>query len=478
MHDHPEVITDIILKAKAKAARETANEPEPELTKKLRWPIDCNVGPGLEGAIACESKVGYVNGSKGALIYRGYSIFDLAAHSTFEEVSYLLIHGKLPSAKTLRRFKNDLARYRPLPHTLRSLMSFPVEQKNTMAALRIGTNMMRQHQTFRDQEEARPDLDTAIGSDEDSIPMETKPYGEPDAVYKFKQSVRQGKVKSVPDRPHVLVDAAGLASAYHLIAGVATLAAAIARLRKGKMPIEPDPELSHAANLIYMMTGRVPTPLEERIMDVALILHADHGMNASTFASLVVASTLSDIYFSVGAGIAALNGPLHGGANEVVLNTLETIGSPDKVDRWFENARARKKKITGFGHRVYKAYDPRARILGPLAKYLAKGSKQTRGLIRTAEALERKVIATLGAEKKIFTNVDYYSGLVYTSLGIERDMFTPLFAVSRVSGWTARLIEYLRNNRIFRPRAMYTGRFDQEYVPIEQRGKSSSAARE
>jgi citrate synthase len=469
MQDHPEVITEMILKAKAKAERETGSRPEPELTKKVRWPVDCNVGPGLEGAIACESKVGYVNGSKGSLIYRGYNIFDLAAHSSFEEVSYLLIHGKLPGPLRLARFKAELARYRPLPHALRSLMSFPVEQMNAMAALRIGTMMMRQHQTFRDQEEARPNLATAISADEDSIPMETKPHGEADAIYKFKQRVRKGEVKSVPHRPHRLVDAAGLASAYHLIAGVATLAASIARLRQGKMPIEPDPGLSHAANLIYMMTGRHPTPLEERVMDVALILHADHGMNASTFASLVVASTLSDIYFSVGAGIAALNGPLHGGANEEVLRTLESIGGPENVDRWFENAMAHRQKIVGFGHRVYKAYDPRARILGPLAKYLAKGKKQTRTLVKTAQALERRVIATLGAEKKVFTNVDYYSGLVYASLGIEREMFTPLFAVSRVSGWTARLIEYLRNNRIFRPRAMYTGPFDREYVPLEQR---------
>jgi len=354
-------------------------------------------------------------------------------------------------------------------------MSFPVEQMNTMSALRIGTNMMRQHQTFLDQEDARPAADTAIGSDEDSIPMETQPYGEQDAIYKFKQRVGLGKLQQAPDRRHRLVDAAGLASAYHLISGIATLAASIARLRKGKMPIEPDPEMSHAANLIYMMTGKTPTPLEERIMDVALILHADHGMNASTFASLVVASTLSDIYFSVGAGIAALNGPLHGGANEVVLKTLESIGSPENVDRWFESARARKEKITGFGHRVYKAYDPRARILGPIAKYMARGDRKHRNLFQTAEALERKVISTLAVEKKVFTNVDYYSGLVYASMDIDREMFTPLFAVSRVSGWTARLLEYLRNNRIFRPRAVYTGPFDREYVPLEQRGTPGKA---
>jgi citrate synthase len=206
-------------------------------------------------------------------------------------------------------------------------------------------------------------------------------------------------------------------------------------------------------------------------MDVALILHADHGMNASTFACLVVASTLSDVYFSVGSGIAALNGPLHGGANELVLRTLDTIGSPENVGPWLERALARKEKIVGFGHRVYKTYDPRARILGPLAKYLARANKSGRRLVATAEELEKQAVAKLGESKRVFTNVDYYSGLVYGSLGIDRELFPPIFAVSRVAGWTARVLEYLQNNRIFRPRAMYVGKFNQEYKPLEARGK-------
>ena len=203
-------------------------------------------------------------------------------------------------------------------------------------------------------------------------------------------------------------------------------------------------------------------------MDVALILHADHGMNASTFAALVVASTLSDIYFSIGAGIAALNGPLHGGANEQVIYTLKEIGSPENVQEWFEKVRAENRKIPGFGHRVYKTYDPRGRVLGPLAGYLAEGG-ETEPLIQTAQVLKETVLDSFGREKGIFPNVDFYSGLVYYSMGIPPEMFPPTFAVSRAAGWSARVLEYLKDNRIFRPRATYVGDFGKEYVPAEQR---------
>jgi citrate synthase len=266
-----------------------------------------------------------------------------------------------------------------------------------------------------------------------------------------------------------LLSAESLESCYSLLSGVATICAAIARLRKGLLPLEPKPELSHAANLLYMITGREPSPVEERIMDICLILHADHGMNASTFSAMVVASTLSDIYFSVGAGIAALNGPLHGGANEQVMKMLHEIGSSDKVGPWLKHKTASKQKVMGFGHRVYKAYDPRARILGPLAKILVKAHPEMENLFATATELEKQVLASFGKEKNIFPNVDYYSGFVYNSLGISVDFFTPLFAVARVAGWTARVFEYLQNNRIFRPRAMYVGEFNNKYVPLEER---------
>jgi len=470
-----ERITRLILRAAEKARRETGAEPEPKLTEPVQWPVDCTIGPGLEGAIACESEVGYVNGTRGWLVYQGYNIFDLCARSTFEEVSYLLLHGHLPSPSQLETFTKRLATYRSIPNSLRWLMSFPIERINPMAALRIGINMMRQQQTFRDADEERPDPATAIGADEDSDPMEVPLAGEDHAAFEFRAHRERKKVERALHR--TLLDAEGEESCYRLIAGLPVLVAAIARIRDGKMPIEPDLELSHAANFLYMMSGRRPTTVEERVMDVALILHADHGMNASTFACLVVASTLSDIYFSLGAGVAALSGPLHGGANEQVVRTLRAIGGPEKVDPWFRRAMANKEKITGFGHRVYKTYDPRARVLGPLAAFLAHGDSEARQLLRTAQALEKNVVAALGARKRVFPNVDYYSGLVYASMGIQPELFTPIFAVSRVSGWCARLLEYLRSNRIFRPRAVYTGPLNEAYVPIDQRTTRSRQRR-
>jgi citrate synthase len=292
--------------------------------------------------------------------------------------------------------------------------------------------------------------------------------GEEHAIYEFRRKKAKHKAKKGKNVSRLPV---GYESCYQLIASTATIAAAVARLRKGSLPIAPDLNLSHAANFIYMLTGRRPDPIEERVMDVALILHADHGINASTFASMVVASTLSDIYFAVGAGISALNGPLHGGANEKVLHMLEDIGNPRNVRAWYKKAIAKKEKIMGFGHRVYKAYDPRARVLGPLAKYLAQSrdNKASQSLFRTAKELEKEIAPTLGAKKKIFPNVDFYSGIVYSCLGISSENFTPIFAASRVSGWTARVMEYLENNRIFRPRAMYIGPFNKKYTPIEKR---------
>jgi citrate synthase len=379
---------------------------------------------------------------------------------TNNRLTYLLLHGELPNEKELSSFNRSLKEYRFLPNTLRMMMSTPVENMNPMAALRIGTNFMHQRKTWRDRECAKPPLEDAIASDEDSIPMETPPRGEKHVIYEF-------------HRPHfdrafagrtALDDAESMESCLRLIAGMATLAAAIGRLRRGRLPIEPDPELGHAANLLYMMTGKKPTPMEERAMDVALILHADHGMNASTFACLVVASTISDIYFSVDAGIGALNGPLHGGANELVTKMLQEIGSPDNVKSWYSKARESGRKIPGFGHRVYKTYDPRAKVLCPLAGMLAETNPDCSKMLHTAERLEEMVVAELGKEKKIFPNVDLYSGIIYNALGVPEDLYTVLFAVSRVSGWTARVMEYLENNRIFRPRSLYVGEFDRNIL--------------
>ncbi len=468
MADGVEKINRLIRAAAEKARAETGDEREEALTQHVQWPVTCTVGPGLEGAIACESAVGYVNGSRGWLIYRGYDIFDLCARSSFEEVSFLLLEGRLPTKSEYRTLLEKLALYRHMPKTMRIIMAFPIEEMHTMAALRLASNMLRREFTRLDEEASKPASSDAISADEDSIPMETEPTGERHAIYEFRE---RGGAKGAPKKPKMRrrKEGTSLDACYHLIAGVATLAAAISRLRQGLMPVEADPDLGLAGNLLYMMTGRRPTPVEERVMDVALILHADHGMNASTFAAMVVASTLSDIYHSVGTGIAALSGPLHGGANVEVIRTLEEIGSEGRVDAWFAEARRKKKKIPGFGHRVYKAYDPRARVLGPLAEHLARNRPGIQPLLRTARALEKKVVSTLGVEKKVFPNVDFYSGLVYRSLGVSSDIFTPLFAVSRVAGWTARVLEYLQNNRIFRPRAMYVGPFSRRYEPIERR---------
>jgi len=458
-------IREIILKSATKARNEIGTEIEQKNIKSVKWPVECLIGPGLEGAIACESKIGYIDGTNGRLIYRGYDIFDLCAYSTFEEVSFLLLHGYLPKKPQLEDFKKKLIQYRYLQKPLRLLMNFPVEDMNTMASLRLGTMLLRQKATYIDKETGRPSISTALESDEDSIPMETIQKGKKHAAFEFKHRKDKSRIIN-----HKILDSAiGFEPCYRLIAGLPTIAAAIHRIRIGGMPIEPDPELSHAANFLYMLNGRRPSEKEERIMDIAFILHADHGMNASTFSAMLVASTLSDIYFSVGSGIAALNGSLHGGANEKVIHTLKKIGNLKNVKKWFDKAIAKKRKMMGFGHRVYKTYDPRARILGPLASYLAKDNKNFCNLYKIAECLEKIVVSTLGKTKNVFPNVDFFSGIVYSCLGIPAYLFTPIFAISRVSGWTARIIEYLQNNRIFRPRAIYTGLFDNKYIPENER---------
>ena len=462
-----ERINEAIRKAAVQAREETADEAEAIAAGRITWPVTTTVGPGLEGAIACETKVGYVNGQKGRLIYRGYDIFDLCASSSFEEVSYLLLYGRLPTTKQFDRFKRKLVKYRYLPQTMRMLMGFPVEEMNPMAALRIGTNFMRQRLTWRDMADAKVRAPDVLASDEDTVSIDAAGHAAVQDPTAFELS--NTNAKRPEDAKKTADDAQSIETCIHLIAGMATIAAGISRLREGKLPLEPDPSLSHAANYIYMTTGEIPSAEQERVMDVSLILHADHGMNASTFASLVVASTLSDIYFSIGAGIAALNGPLHGGANEQVIKMLEKIGGPERAHGFVARSVKRKQKVMGFGHRVYKAYDPRARILGPLAELLCENDPESARLFATAKAVENEVLDQFGREKGIFPNVDFYSGLVYRSMGIPSAMYTPIFAVSRVSGWSARVLEYLKHNRIFRPRAQYVGKFGREYLPFDER---------
>ena len=460
-------IQNIILEATSLAQKETAHEPEPEIPHKMKWPIDCIVGPGLEGAIACQSKIGYVNGSKGWLVYRGYNIFDLCSFSTYEEVCYLLLNGKLPNQIELSDFKQKLFKYGFMNNVLRRLMGFDVEKMSVMGALRLGINLMRTEFSDFDLIEGLPPLSDAIAADEDSIPMETIPFGEKHATYEFK--MKKGKRKKTPKIERQIDKISSYDTAMQLIAGVSTIIAAVSRLHQNRFPLEPHPDLSFAGNLIYMVTGRQPSLIEERIVDISLICHADHGMNASTFATLVVASTLADIYFSVSAGVSALSGPLHGGANVEVVKQLRQIGSIENVSKWVEKKLSQKNKISGFGHRVYKSYDPRARVLGPLVAHLAKEDKKIKSLYKTAKEVERVVTEKIGVEKKIFPNVDFYSGLLYSCIGFDEELFTPMFAASRIAGWTARVLEYLENNRIFRPRAHYIGDLGNQYVPIEKR---------
>lgn len=410
-------LTDLILDAKKKAYEEIGQVETPQPPAEVAWPVNCDVKPGLEGAVAAGTDIGFVDGVRGALVYRGYDIFDLCAYSTFEEVSYLLIFGNLPTATELEKFTAELrSRMQILPTTRKMFEALPVNDLHPMALLEAAM----------------------IGAHADSV-------------------AKGGD------------DSDNLDASYNVIAQMMTATGMIARMRAGQSLVEPDPELSHAANLLYTMTGKKPDALTTRLMDIALILHADHGMNASTFTAMVVTSTLSDMYFAMSGGLGSLKGPLHGGANEAVLYDLEEIGSADKVESWFEEAQKNKRKVMGMGHRVYKAYDPRARVLKPLAAAFSRENPQVRDLLETAEKLEHVALETMGKEKKIFPNVDYYSGLLYRAMEIETVMFTPLFAVSRVSGWVARCLEYRENNRIFRPRGIYTGKLDLDYVPLDKR---------
>jgi citrate synthase len=411
-------ISRLIAEAAKLAKAETDDEPEPGMAGELKFPIECSLNKGLEGAVATGTKIGYVNGAKGWLVYRGLNIFDLAEHSTYEETAYLLLFGSLPTKRELMDFSRRLARERPVPVTVfEVLRQIRIARTHPMAALRTAVSV--------------------LGNLDDTAEKLT-----------------------VEDERDVSI---------RLIAQLPTLAGAIARMRHGKEPLPPREDLSHAANFLYLMTGEEPDETTTRMMDISLILHADHGMNASTFTTMVVNSSMADMYSSVVSGISSLKGPLHGGANEMVLYDLEEIGGVENVETWFARARESKRKVNGFGHRVYKAYDPRARILGPLAQMLAQNNKEIAPLYSVAVALDHLVTSQLGADKKIFPNVDFYSGLIYRAMEIETAMFTPIFAVSRVAGWTARALEYLEDNRIFRPRAVYTGPPRVEYTPMEKR---------
>ena len=366
----------------------------------------------MAGVPAAETVLSYIDGERGKLYYLGIPIEEWAESSTFEEVALALLLRRLPKREELKMFNAALRSARELPpEVVDFILDMPLDS-HPMTVLRSVVSLLEAY-----------DYDAKLD----------------DLEAKFRISLR-------------------------LIARFPTVVAYFDRARKGLELVPPDPTLGHAANFLYMLKGERPTDYEARVMDVALILHADHGMNASTFASMVVASTLSDMYSAITAGIGALKGPLHGGANERVLRMFREIDSPEKAEEYVLAKLARKERVMGFGHRVYKAYDPRARILKRYAEELTKRSEYYQIALKVEEVMIREK-----GQKGIFPNVDFYSGLVYNGLGIDTDLFTPIFAIARVAGWTAHVLEYLEDNRIFRPRAVYKGEIDKRYTPIDER---------
>jgi citrate synthase len=367
---------------------------------------------GLEDVVVSTSDICFIDGRQGRLLYRGFDIDDLVAHSSFEEVVYLLWHGELPSRKKLDGHLQALARARRLPPRLITLLKALPKKTTPMDVLRTGVSALSAF-----------DPDPADDSREATL--------------------RRGLL---------------------LTAQMPGLVAAWERLRRGKTPVAPNPRLNLAANFLYMISGKKPPELAARTLDVALILHADHELNASTFAARVTAATLSDLYSAVTSAIGALKGPLHGGANEAVMHMVKEIKEPARAEGWIRKALADKVRIMGFGHRVYRVEDPRAKHLRRLATELGRQTGNT----RYVEILNT-VARVVSEEKHIYPNVDLYSGAAYAALGIPADQFTPLFAASRIAGWSAHVLEQHANNRLIRPRAEYVGPANASYVPIHLR---------
>lgn len=371
--------------------------------------------PGLDGIPAAKSSICWIDGEKGVLEYRGYPIEALAEKSTFEETSYLLLWDKLPNRAELDKFTRDLRANRDIRFRLVDLLKCLPDTGHPMEALQAAIAALGMFYPDRD-------------------PMK--------AEDRYNSTVR-------------------------LIAKAPTLVAAYHRLSLGKDYIPPKEDLSHAANFLFMLTGEEPEPDVARIMDVCLILHAEHSMNASTFGGRVTASTLADPYTVVSSAIGALTGPLHGGANEQVIHMLQEIGDVEKARPYVEDRIARKQKIMGIGHRIYHVKDPRALVLQKMAAaMIAKGGGDP--LLAIAQEVE-KVVAEHLAAKRVYPNVDFYSGVLYTAMGLPPQLFTPMFAIARVTGWLAHWLEQISDNRIFRPDQIYTGQHGVKYTPVEDR---------
>jgi citrate synthase len=370
---------------------------------------------GLEDVVAISSAICYLDGERGVLAYCGYDIHELAKAATFEEVCFLLWHRRLPSRAELGDLQSQLAAGRALPEPIIRLMR-TLPPVDGMDALRTITSALAHYD---------PDLADVA----------------PQAQYR---------------------------KAVRLTAQVGTIVATWGRLQKGGGPLSPDPAINHAANFLYLLTGERPNSTAIRALDVALILHADHELNASTFAGRVAAATLTDIYSAIVAAIGTLKGPLHGGANAEVMKMLLELGqtaSGERVDEVIRGKLARKEKVPGFGHRVYKTQDPRATHLRRMSQDLGKRSGNAAWF-----DMSQRIEALVKGEKKLNPNVDFYSASTYYALGIPIDLYTPVFAVSRMSGWTAHILEQYGNNRLIRPRAEYTGpAYPQRFVPMDQR---------
>jgi citrate synthase len=371
--------------------------------------------PGLADVPVAESAISFIDGKRARLEYRGIAVEVLARESCFEETAWLLLKGDLPSQRQLADFDHQLRHHRRLKYKLKDLIKCLPETGHPMDALQASVAAMGMFYPSRDVTNAQSNWESAI----------------------------------------------------RLIAKLPTAVAAFHRLRSGDEAIDPRDDLDHAANLYWMLFERAPSPAVRKVLDACLILHAEHTMNASTFSGRVTGSTLANPYTVISSAVGTLTGPLHGGANEEVLDMLDRIGSVANVRPWLEKAVAEKQKIMGMGHRVYKVKDPRATVLQELAEvvFAERGRPPSYDI---AVELERAAAAILGP-KGIYPNVDFYSGIVYQSLGIPRDLFTPIFAIARVAGWLAHWLEQLQNNRIFRPEQIYIGKHDVAYVPLEKR---------
>ena len=371
--------------------------------------------PGLADVPVAESAVSYIDGKRARLEYRGIAVETLARESCYEETAWLLLKGDLPTQRELADFDSELRHRRRIKYKLRDLIKCLPETGHPMDALQASAAAMGMFYHSRNVSDTKSNWDSVV----------------------------------------------------RLIAKLPTVVAAFHRLRFGDEAITPRDDLDHAANFYWMLFEREPSPAVRRVLDACLILHAEHTMNASTFSARVTGSTLANPYTVISAAIGTLTGPLHGGANEEVLDMLNEIGSVENVRPWLEAAVAGKKKIMGFGHRVYKVKDPRATVLQELAENVFVEAGHPK-MYDIAIELEKAAAGVLGP-KGIYPNVDYYSGIVYSALGIPRDLFTPIFAIARVAGWLSPWLEQLKNNRIFRPEQIYIGKRDVAYTPLEKR---------